>query len=210
MPTWYFDTGNPPFLENQDPVPSSTGNAQDTLISFDIVDAESYVRTDTIDGYVNGFLAFSGPSTFFAPYDGPSSSITFLPGGSIEGYDAYRIVIDSTSEYPISSTVTVRAVADDYGFNVLDESWTFDITSGTAPFVEGQDPAPSETNVSPTTLITFFIADQDNDIDSASIDAYVNGLDAYHGNCPIQWSKLVIYLLARRFYRRLRRIQTYY
>lgn len=190
MPTWSFETGNPPFLEDKSPAPSTTGVSVDTLISVSVVDAESYVRTDRIDAYVEGNLAFSGgvwpaTGTFFAPYNGGSSDFNLLVGGSTDGYDAYQIIIDKTADYPNLTSISVRVTADDYGFNSLDETWNF-TTEGVLvsdpPFVEQQVPQPDDAVRPLDQVVSFVITDADSYVDITTVRVYAEGSLAYRGD----------------------------
>jgi hypothetical protein len=185
--TWYFDSGNPPFIESKDPTSGATNVDADTLISFDVVDAESYIRISEMDAYINGSDAYRSGIGFVSPFDGPSSSVTLLPGGSIDGYDAYRVIVDYTSNYIAGTYTTVRCRVDDYGWNELDESWTFSIPgwyfeTGNPPFIENKNPAAGASGVAVDTLITFDITDAETFVRVSGMDAYVNGLDAYRGS----------------------------
>jgi len=173
MPIWYFETGNPPFLENIDPASASTSVDVDTNISFYVVDAESGVDPSSIDAYVDGADAYKGTVGFIAPYNGPSSSFTYLPGGSADGYDAYAIVLDNTGLLPTDSIITTRVVAaDNYG-NVLDTDWTFTTWEGDPPFLENLDPFSGETGVALDKTISFYITDAFSGVRASTIDAYV-------------------------------------
>jgi hypothetical protein len=90
MPIWFFETGDPPFIENRSPSSGSVGIPVNTNISFYVVDAESGVNASSIDAYVNGADAYRVGIGFVFPYNGPNSSFTYLPGGSSDGYDAYE------------------------------------------------------------------------------------------------------------------------
>ena len=172
---WYFETGNPPFIESRTPSSDSNGIEFDTSITFDVVDAESYVRTDMIDAYVNDALAFSGPNTFISPYNGPGSSITFISNGSIDGYDAYRVVLDKTTEYDFNSINSVRCTALDYGYNEIDETWYFHTGS---LFFDNQDPY-NEVRVSFSNKQMKLDVISAQAAASSYIDAYVDGVLAF-------------------------------
>jgi len=122
------------FLDNQDPPHDSYGALPSTNISTDILGLYTGINLNTIDAYVNGALAFTGPSTFISPYNGPSSSITAT---TVDGYDGYNIVFDNTTDFSIGSAVTTRIVCqDNYGASI-DESWTFHIAQTVLSLVHG-------------------------------------------------------------------------
>jgi len=110
--TWTFGVIDyvGPFLRNADPV-GTVDPA--TLTSVDVLDDYSAINLSTLDAYVNGIQAFSGPSTFIAPFNGAGSSITPT---TVDGYDGYHLVLDNTGLYPQSSTQVVAiVVSDNYG-----------------------------------------------------------------------------------------------
>jgi hypothetical protein len=101
----------PPFLRNE--TPTGTAAELDTLISVDVLDDYSGVDTSRLDAYIDGSLVFSGPATFVAPYNGPSSSISPT---IVDGYDGYSLVFDNTGSFSYSTwhVVSVNAY-DNYG-----------------------------------------------------------------------------------------------
>lgn len=110
--TWTFGVRDyvAPFLRNASPVGTADSA---TLTSVNVLDDYSAINLSTLDAYVNGIQAFSGPSTFSAPFDGPSSSINPT---TVDGYDGYHLVLDNTGLYPESSTQVVAIiVSDNYG-----------------------------------------------------------------------------------------------
>lgn len=187
MPSWFFETGNPPFLEGYAPAPGSIGAASNTLVEVDLVDAESYVDILTIDAYVDAgggeAHVYDGyTDTFFPPYNGPLSALTFIPGGSIDGYDAYNLLLDRTTDYPPGTLVTVRVVADDYGGNTLDGSWNFTTATLNPPIVLNKTPAPNSNGNAPDVLVSMDIVDPDGDLDLSTIFITVEGAPAYAGS----------------------------
>jgi hypothetical protein len=109
-----------PWIINQYP----TGilyNVNDN-ISVDILDDYSGVNLSSIDAYVDGYIVFSGPSTFYSPYNGAQSSISST---NVDGYDGYHLVIDRTSNFDFSTNYDVRIAADDNYGNSLDTTFNF-------------------------------------------------------------------------------------
>jgi len=148
MPSWFFDTGNPPFLRNEFPAPGASRVSTSVLISVDVLDAETFVDLSTLRVWVDGADAYNG--SFVAPFNGPSSAITPT---IVDGYDGYHIVVDKTVPYG-NEEITVRVVADDYGGNTLDDSWTFS-----------------------TGEITFLVEYMDTNIFNAEMTLTINSLD---------------------------------
>ena len=116
-----------PFLRNRDPDAGEAGVEGSSNIEFDLLDDASGVNTATIDAYVEGALVFSGPSTFIAPFDGPSSAITAT---IVDGYAGFHMVLDRTSKLPGSTLTDVRVSARDLFSNHLDETYTFRTAAG--------------------------------------------------------------------------------
>jgi len=179
--SWTFDiiAGSAPFVEGRDPTPSETSVSPTTLITFLIADKENDIEPTSIDAYVNGLDAYHGTTGFIAPFDGPSSSFTFIPGGSLEGYDAYQIIIDNTGAYTLGSTVTVRCKAEDPVY-ALDTSWSFTIEVGGAPFLRNRFPTPGSTGVAADVDISFDVL-SDSVLVASSVNVYVQGDLAYNG-----------------------------
>lgn len=178
MPTWYFETGNPPFYDNQSPPDGYSNVDKFTLVSIDVADAESYVDLSTLDAYVNGADAYRIGVGFVSPYDGYLSGITST---ILDGYDGYTITFDRTGYYPPLSDITFRIVVDDYGGNTLDESWTFQIEASLDPFIDNEDPARNATGVSQSALISFDVLDPEGEMGSDTLNVYVEGNLAYGG-----------------------------
>lgn len=111
-----------PMIKNRVPDENVTGVDGYSLVSFDMYDVEGDIDLTKIDAYVNGTLAFSGPSTFIAPYNGSGSSIT---PKIVDGYNGYELVIDYTGMYTSNTLYTIRAIVEDMDGNKLDDSWSF-------------------------------------------------------------------------------------
>lgn len=116
-----------PFLRNRSPDAGESGVGKNALIEFDILDDAYGVDTDRLDAYVNGVQVFSGPSTFIAPYNGASSSITPT---TVDGYAGYHVVLDNTGEFLPNSLFTIRVTAKDFADNLLDEAYAFRTATG--------------------------------------------------------------------------------
>lgn len=108
-----------PFIERETPYPGSFDSPKDTLVSFDIADPGGDLNPSLIDAYIDGADAYHGTTGFVPPYDGPLSSVQFIPGGSFWGYDAYRITIDKTTDYP-----NITSISASYS-DVAESTWTF-------------------------------------------------------------------------------------
>jgi len=113
-----------PFLRNRVPDTSSFGNEIDTTIAVDILDGGVGVNLSTIDAYVDGVLAFTGGSTFIAPFNGPLSALTDV---CVDGYDGYSLVLDNTADFITSTEKAIRITTRDLNGNQLDETYNFRI-----------------------------------------------------------------------------------
>lgn len=111
-----------PFLRNQSPIDNATGISGNTLISVDILDDISKVNISTLDAYVNGIQAFKGPNTFYPHYNGTQSAITPT---TVDGYDGYHLVIDSTELLSPYTPYTIRITVSDCEGNFLDDFFNF-------------------------------------------------------------------------------------
>lgn len=169
-----------PWIQNRTP----TGDkiAPDTLIAVDVLDDYSGINIATLDAYVNGNLAFSGPNTFLYPYAGIDS---YVGTAIVDGYDGYHLVLDNVLEFISGGEYTVRIVCSDNYGNSLDTSWEFAIMDYIYPWV--QDQAPIGENISPAALITANILDDYSGIDAYSLDAYVSGNLVFSGPNTFYW-----------------------
>lgn len=108
-----------PIIINRFPLPDATSVDEETLVSFDVYDTDTFVLPNEINVYINDLLAYDGYS-FLSPFNGVDS---YFGAISVDGYDGYRVVIDSTVDY--ANIVHVRALADDYDGESLTDTWSF-------------------------------------------------------------------------------------
>jgi len=106
---------NPPVLLNQSPVSDATEVSIDTSISFSLTD-DVQVVLSTVRVYVSAFLVFDG-SSFQVGWGGSSYA-----SNPQHGWD---FTLRHTAYFELSSTVSVRVVAQDNLGNSVDESWAF-------------------------------------------------------------------------------------
>lgn len=102
-----------PVLQNQDPLPSSSGNPTDSPIYFEITDTDSDLDISTVEVYVKGVVAWSGDSAQNG-YTGVKIPVT-----NGWGYYIY------TPTYYTFGPVSVQVIASDLAANSLDETYTF-------------------------------------------------------------------------------------
>lgn len=92
-------------VESIIPPDGYTNAARNTNLSFTIASNTEAIQlgsttTISITDVTNSISMWNSLDEVFQPgYDGPSSSYTVVPGGSIDGYDAYDFVIDFTSDF---------------------------------------------------------------------------------------------------------------
>jgi hypothetical protein len=201
--TWDFRTeSSPPYIEGEFPSPGSTLVLKDTDISFLVVDPDGYIDVSTIDAYVNGTLVCEG-GIFYPPFTG-----TITPTLSVDGYNAYQIVLDRTSDFLSNEIVSVQAYADSYGgytqaipywngfswnqfswetsvddYSSTSSSWSFTTSpfDVSAPLILNRSPSPGATNVSTAALISFDAVDSQTDVQLSTLQVQVNGNNALLG-----------------------------
>ena len=185
--TWWFKTEHViyywefsvadyilPWIDNE--YPTGSGIGRDKLISFDILDDYSGLNTSLIDAYVNGNIAFSGPNTFYSPYNGVSSSISET---NVDGYDGYHIVLDNINNFDSGGSYLVRVVAyDNYG-NSIDESFSFSVEDYISPWIDAY--SPTGTGIDLDTNIIINVLDDYSGVNVDTINTYVNGNLAFSG-----------------------------
>ncbi len=167
----------PPFLENVVPVDGSVNVDEFSSISFDLLD-DGYVNLNQVDAYVNSVLVFSGPSTFIAPWNGPSSAVTQT---TVDGYDGYHIVLDYIGQLNSAQQYVVRITARDMNNNSLDTQFSFMVRDYVLPFIENESPINGSVNVNKYSNIVFEVFD-DGYVDLSQIDAYVNGAKVFENS----------------------------
>jgi hypothetical protein len=111
-----------PEIVNKLPIENEKGIDGYTLISFDAYDMDSDLNVNSFLVYINGDLAFSGPGTFSAPFNGAGSAITPKEVG---GADGYNIIVDYTGEYVSNTLNSVRVYVEDLAHNSIDDTWYF-------------------------------------------------------------------------------------
>jgi hypothetical protein len=128
---------DPPVLQNQDPAPSSTGNARDVEIALEIVDVGSGVDAASVVLKVKGVTAWTGDA------QQPGFSVT----KSVIA-DGFRYVIERDALFDYADNVVVGVYAADLAGtpNVLDTTYDFDIVLS-PPYVVPVDPVDGETGV---------------------------------------------------------------
>ena len=110
-----------PEIQNKSPIENATGVDGYALISFDAYDSGSNIDPSSFRIYVGGTLAFTGPNTFHAPFNGTHSVIT---EATISGTDGYHVIIESTVGYTSNTLYPVRVVVEDFSHLGIDDTWT--------------------------------------------------------------------------------------
>ncbi|MFW9801010.1 MAG: hypothetical protein ACFFFC_00035 [Candidatus Thorarchaeota archaeon] len=168
------DTGivtdiNPPYTESKSPTPSLTQVDRNTIISFHIKDDDTGVDLSVTKIYVEGNLAYDGPtSTWLAPFN-VGSSITGTPAD-------YTVTINRSSSYDSYKLVLVHVVAGDLRPlpNYLHESWSFRIEDYAAPDIASNNPTGIDANKD--TNISFTVRDVDGSgVNQSLLNTTVDG-----------------------------------
>jgi len=107
-----------PIISNKSPEVDSYGNSIDTLIEFDITDADDDLTGSSVNIYVKGALAYNG-TNFLSPFNGINSAVSTIT-------DGYHFAIDSYNDY--ANLVSVEVDAYDSSLNTIEEKWSFLIT----------------------------------------------------------------------------------
>lgn len=177
-----------PFLNNQSPAPGSgpVGNLLNTNIDFRVndtaTDPNSGVKIDTLRVRIRRGAAQPFEDAIIAGVFqlGFTGTITPVGGTNTEGiyYFQYNVVIDPATDLFDADTTSVRVEVDDTKPtpNHLDTTYSFQIEQAdqTPPYVNNQDPEPSESNVAGDTDIYIEIHDDDVGVDQNSIDIVVS------------------------------------
>jgi hypothetical protein len=159
-----------PFSESEFPYPSTSD--LDTLISFTVADAGNEIDYDpvTLTGtsdfkiYIRikgiEYLAYdSNASGFQTGYDGPSSNLTKVIGGSLGGYDAFNFVIDlNPSTLVYNDDVRIGINLTDPGQDEADFVWFIETDIDLGIIVENISPPSGSTNADIDTHLSFTIA----------------------------------------------------
>lgn len=102
-----------PFVRNASPFDGETGLDGYVTISMDILDDATGVNLSTVNISVDGYTAFTGPSSFVAPWNGAGSSISAT---TVDGYAGYHITLVGTELYAPRTTHHIDVSAyDNYG-----------------------------------------------------------------------------------------------
>ncbi len=152
----------PPFLSGQTPAPSDTNVSVSANVNFTIDDLDSGVILSTVTVQID-----SG-SGFVTAYTSSAFQAGFTGSATLSGI-GYAFVVNPTVDFPSSQLVQVRVQGSDADGNSLDSTYSFTTEAGSEtnpPYLELQDPAPSETGVDLNADILFRVTDDPDDIDS--------------------------------------------
>ncbi len=177
-----FEDLTPPTLRNKNPDAYSGQVSKNlSLITVDIVDPGSAaLQRSSIDAYVDNVNVYNGlTNTFFAPWNGPSSTITQT---TVDGYDGYHLILNYTgSQFSSYKNILFRVRAYDDVNNVYDNTYSFRIEDYEAPIFGTTSPISGSTNVNQNITITIPMYDKGSGINKNTIDAYVNNTLVYDG-----------------------------
>lgn len=164
---------DPPYLTDQSPAPGWVEQPKDKIILFHLKDDVMGVSLALTRVYVEGVLAYDGPTgTFVAPYNGAGSFVTGTPAD-------YAFGIQKTTDWPSYALITVRVVSGDLTPipNWLDETYSFTSEDYAAPILT--DNFPTGIDVPKTTNISFTLRDVGGSgVDPFTINCTISGVPA--------------------------------
>jgi len=181
--SWLFSTETfAPFFESQNPANGAINVPIDSNIYVVCADGYNLVASSTIAVQVNGVDAYSAGVGFVAPYNGPTSNFVHVIGGSVDGYDAYQITIDSTVNFGYNQLISVAAQVLNADGQPGAAAWSFTTLSVPATPPQITHIVPASGSIIPQgSNITFDIFDIENDLDPTTIRVTVDGSLAYSG-----------------------------
>ena len=177
IPLGMFGALPSPNIINKFPQPDNYGGSE-TLISFDVVDADGNLKQEDLRVYVNDILAFEGyvdSYSFYNPFNVVGSQFYAT---IVSDLDGYHLDIKSDDPY-IGTSVSLYAHAEDSYGATLDDYWSFYLSE--APFILNRDPDAYDTGVLPNTLISLDILNAGGGLKQDGIIIYVNDLIAFEG-----------------------------
>jgi hypothetical protein len=166
-----------PTVENADPAPLDTGEAQAVIIQFDLVDNSGGTGIDLANTqiFVEGVLAYNGATDLFSsPYNDVGSSRAPIAEG-------HHFAIDKGPLYELYKTISVRVVSQDLAGipNTLDTTYTFQIIDDQAPVLNVNDPVPSSTGNDENDNLDFDLTDNPGSgVDLTTLDLVIDGDNA--------------------------------
>jgi hypothetical protein len=159
-----------PILQNQNPAPTASGIARNTNVYFEVVDALNPVEANSVKIWIAGVLAWEN--------DAAQAGFAIAKSAVVGGF-SYDINPDT--DFSSYQTVTVRVVAKDTApiQNELDTTYWFTTLDNEAPYLAAQDPAPSETGVSPIARVEFRVMDDGIGVDPTAVTIVIDGDTAW-------------------------------
>ncbi len=174
--TYSFDTETavdviPPYVQNENPLPSATNVLRNTNIYFEVIDDDSGADLSTIDASVEGALIVDNGVTQ------PGFAVTVTPIAN-----GYSFDYNPTTDFAYDQIVNISIDASDLAVpaNVMSTyNYSFTIESATPdtlpPVVQNTIPAPGDSNVAVSTNVYLEVVDTGNGIDLTTVDLTVDG-----------------------------------
>jgi len=198
----------PPFLDNQEPIPGTSGVLPTTNVFLKIVDTSAGVDLNTLRVYVDNELAVSG-NTFLPNFSGPVSVI------SPEGLN-FAVMIDPVDLFAFGAQVDIRAVAQDLSIlqNLMDSSYSFFITDDetvdiSPPEITFKTPASGTSSQTTNTDINLIIEDIQSGVDLFTVEITVNGQLAYKMGSSQSGFDVTVGILSTGYNFRIKKHQSY-
>ncbi len=163
-----------PQVVSESPAASSAGNPVGTNITINVEDRKSYPAGPSGVGVATSTCAFDVWTTTQATttYTIPSANVTVTPLSYGKQY-----IIDPTTNFPQNERVYVRTSGcqDLVGNTMTNDSWFFDTSDGSNPYVTNVAPSDDQ-SVSSTTNIQFSIVDTGSGVDLSNTIVYIDGV----------------------------------
>lgn len=163
---------DPPYLQNQVPLPTTTGVSQSTTVTLEVVDAVSGTDGTSVVITVAGTIAWQSG----AQQNGFGVVATVVGGG-------FKYVITPPADLPEWEWIVVGVVADDLAPvpNTLSTSYQFQTSDITGPVLQNQNPAPGQGGVNLASNVVLEVVTTGVSVNEGSVIIKVAGVTAYSG-----------------------------
>jgi hypothetical protein len=159
--SWTFKTSDvsDPVIDSNSP--TGSGASKDANVLFSTKDVGgSGIDPDTINATIGGSNAIVN-GVFQSGWDGPASAIT------PNAFDGYDVVIDKTTDYPSSVSISVNtSVQDNDGHTGL-LNWSFQVVDYQGCLITPVSPTNGQMNYPASGNITLTIEDEDEVVASS-------------------------------------------
>ncbi|MDF1566237.1 MAG: CxxxxCH/CxxCH domain-containing protein [Deltaproteobacteria bacterium] len=167
----------PPTRATETPAPSATGVSVSTTVAFCAYDLTAGIEVSTINVTLNDG---GGPVLYSTGSNGTNFATVIDSPSCTDGNDGANtrgvlVTVTPLSAFPDNTVVTVTPAFSDKESNAYGGgAYTFTTQDLTVPTRGTETPAPSSTDIAPTTDIIFCVYDTHSGIDVGSISVNVN------------------------------------